>query len=55
MILYVVTLSDTFPSKRVALTYLRTVVFENVLCKERSEGEGGRDVTDEDKKEISNV
>ena len=53
--LYVVTLSDTFPSKRVALTYLRTAMFENVLCKERSEGEGRRDVTEEDKKEISHV
>jgi len=29
--LNVVTLSDTFPLKRVALTYLHTVVFENVL------------------------
>jgi len=30
--LCVVTLSDTFPAKRVAFTYLHTVVFENVLC-----------------------
>jgi len=29
--LYVMTLSDTFPPKRVAFTYLHTVVFENVL------------------------
>jgi hypothetical protein len=32
--LYVVTLSDTFPPKRVAFTYLHTAVFENVLCEE---------------------
>ena len=30
--MYVVTLSDTFPLKRVAFTYLHTAVFENVLC-----------------------
>ena len=30
--LYVVTLSDTFPLKHVAFTYLHAVVFENVLC-----------------------
>jgi len=31
VMLYVVTLSDTFPLKLIAFTYLHTVVFENVF------------------------